>query len=100
WTPLAERYSTDSERQFIEPGGQAFRRLRLEGVEGRPRITKVVIEFAGWRGHRVQVVNLHRPLVGYNRVRDIELNGGGEPINRIVVYADPRFGGEYSVFGT
>jgi hypothetical protein len=104
WEPLAERYQGSSVRQDIElaPNSRPFHRIRIEAVEGRPKIDKVVIEFgSGPKQYRTrQIVNLYRPLEGYNRARDIEVNGGERQINRIVVYADPRFGGEYSVFGT
>jgi hypothetical protein len=103
WEPLAERYQA-SERQDINlgPNTRPFHRIRIEAVEGRPKIDKVVIQFgSGSKRYRSQqVVTMYRPLEGYNRARDIEVNGGERQINRIVVYADPRFGGEYSVFGT
>lgn len=104
WQPLAERYQASSERQDIVlgPNTRPYRRIRIEAVEGRPKIDKVVIEFgSGPKQYRsTQVVSLNRPLEGGNRARDIEVNGGERQINRIIVYADPRFGGEYSVFGT
>jgi hypothetical protein len=104
WEPLAERYEANSQRQDIVlgPNSRPFHRIRIEGVEGRPKIDRVVIEFgSGPKEYRTrQVVNLYRPLDGGNRARDIEVNGGERQINRIIVYADPRFGGEYSVFGT
>ena len=98
WEAIADRYSTDSARQFINPGDRAFRRLRIEVVEGRALLTKIVIEFANGG---TQVLTMRRPLsAGYNRVRDIDLNGGWRRINRIVVYSDPRFQGSFSIFGT
>jgi hypothetical protein len=104
WMPLATHYTTESERQDIVlgPDSARFHRIRLEATEGRPKITRVVLEFgSGPKQYRTrQIVNLYRPLEGYNRVKDIEVNGGDRQINRIIVYADPRFGGEYSVFGT
>ena len=100
WQPLAERYSAQQDRQFIAMGDRPLHRLRIEAAEGRPKITKIVIEFGGRFNGQTQVVSLYRPLAGYNRARDNELNGRDRPVRRIIVYSDPRFGGEYSVFGT
>ena len=94
WESLADRYSTDSERQFIAPGPRPLRRLRIEAVDGRPVIDQIAIQFANGT---TQVIR--RPLRWDQRVRDIDLNGGARHVNRVIVYANPRSRGTYSVFG-
>lgn len=98
WVTLADTYSADTERQFINVLGRGgdFRKIRVEAVRGAPVITKVAIEYMD---RDTQVVDLSSRLPrGEGHV--IDLNGRGQPINRIVVYSDPRYGGSYSVFGT
>jgi hypothetical protein len=99
WVTLADAYSADSERQFINLLGRGgeFHRLRIEGVRGAPVITRVAIEYMD---RDMQVVDLNQRLSrGEDEV--IRLNGRGQRINRIIVYTDPaRGGGKYSVFGT
>jgi hypothetical protein len=94
WEPLADRYSTDSERQFIDPGPRPLRRLRVEAVDGRPVIDQIAVQYADGT---TQVI--HRPLRWRERVRDIDLNGGARRVNRVIVYANTRSQGTYSVFG-
>src|SRR5262249_24057340 len=80
WTPLADRYSTESERQFIDPGPRPLRRLRLEAINGRPVIDQIAIQYADGT---TQVIR--RPLAWSQRVRDIDLNGGARHVNRVIV---------------
>lgn len=94
WAPLADRYSTQSERQFIDPGPRPLHRLRLEANDGRPVIDQIAIQYADGT---TQVIR--RPLGRATRVRDIDLNGGARHVNRVIVYANPRSQGTYSVFG-
>lgn len=99
WVTLAEAYSADSERQFInlEGRGGEFRRLRIEGVRGEPVITRVAIEYMD---RDMQIVDLNERLSrGEGEV--IQLHGRGQRINRIIVYTDPERGrGRYTVYGT
>ena len=98
WVPLATRYSARTDRQFIRLLGETgrFRKLRIEGVRGAPVIHRIAIEYVG--DPTTQVVDLNTQLRrGQGEV--IVLNGRSR-INRIVVYSEPRFGGQYSVFGS
>lgn len=99
WVTLAESYSADSERQFINLLGRGgeFRRLRIEGVRGEPMITRIAIEYMD---RDMQVVDLNERLSrGEDEV--IQLHGRGQRINRIIVYTDPVRGrGRYTVYGT
>lgn len=95
WVPLARAYSAQSERQFIELKGQAFRRLRIEGARGNPVIVKIGIEFGDGS---VQAVDFNSRLSrGAGEV--IDLNGGTRRIERIIVYTEPRRGGSYTIWG-
>jgi hypothetical protein len=98
WVMLAEMYSAESGRQFINVLGQGgeFRRLRIEGVRGKPVITRVAIEFMD---RSMQVVDLNAQL-WRGEEEEIRLYGRGQRINRIIVYTDPMHGGMYSVYGT
>jgi hypothetical protein len=96
WVTLADHFSAQTDRQFINLRGNGgeFTRLRVEAVGGAPVIQQVAIEYANGTTQKVPV-NARLPD-GEAQVIDVN----GAPINRIVVYADPRFGGAYSVFGT
>lgn len=95
WTPLARGYSSRSDRQFIPVRGEAFRKLRIEGVRGRPVIQKIAIEFMN---RSTQAVDLDMELErGTGEV--IDLNGDVRRINRIIVYTDPRSRGAYTLYG-
>ncbi|MCW5801575.1 MAG: hypothetical protein KIT31_04255 [Deltaproteobacteria bacterium] len=95
WVTLASGYSARTDRQFVNlRGAGPYRHLRIEADRGRPVILKVAIQ--DMRGN-TQVVNMRERLTaGEGQV--ITLNQGA-PINRIVVYTDPRAGGAYSVYG-
>jgi hypothetical protein len=95
WVPLARANSTNSDRQFIPVRGETFRKIRVEGVRGRPVIQKIAIEFMD---RTTQAVDLDMRLRrGSGEV--IDLNGGVRRINRIIVYTDPRFRGSYTLYG-
>lgn len=95
WVTLAENYSAQSGRQFVKPSGQ-FDKIRVEAVRGAPVVTKIVVEYSP---NDVQVVEPNARLTpgeGYQ----LNLNGRNRSINRIAVYTEPQYGGEYSVFGS
>jgi hypothetical protein len=97
WQVLAERYTAQTDRQFINLRGQAGRlhRLRIEAVRGNPVIHQIAIEYTDGN---TQVVKLETRLPrGAGEV--IRLNPD-QPVHRIIVYTEPRFGGAYSIFGT
>jgi hypothetical protein len=96
WITLADRYSAESNRQYIAIKGQdAFRRIRIEADRGAPVIRQVAIEFADTRD--TQVVKLDARIAP-GQGQTIDLNGGRRPVQRIVVYTDGG-PGSYSVFG-
>lgn len=98
WVTLADRNSAESNRQFINVHGQdAFRQIRVEAARGTPVIKQVAIEFADDIGNP-QVVRLDARLPP-GQGQTIDLNGGRRPIQRIIVYTAPEYGGSYSVFG-
>lgn len=97
WVQLADTYSAQTDQRAIDLNGRGgeFRRLRVESVRGAPVINQIAIEFANGEA---QQVSIHTRLPsGEAQVIDLDRDA---PIRRIVVYADPRFGGAYSVFGT
>lgn len=97
WVTLADRYSADSNRQQIAIRGQdAFRRIRIEGSRGAPVIKQVAIEFADTRD--TQVIRMDERLAP-GQGRTIDLNGGRRPVQRIIIYTAPEYGGSYSVYG-
>jgi hypothetical protein len=96
WQPLARANSTSSDRQFIPVRGETFRKIRVEGVRGRPVIQKIAIEFMD---RSTQAVDLDMQLRrGEGEV--IDLNGGVRRINRIIVYTDTRSRGAYTLYGS
>jgi len=98
WVMLADRNTVDSNRQFINVRGQdAFRKIRIEAAGGAPVIKQVAIEFADEIGNP-QVVRLDQRMPA-GQGQTIDLNGGRRPIQRIIVYTEPQYGGTYSVFG-
>ena len=95
WTALARGFSAQTNRQFIPVRGQQLRKLRIEADRGAPVIAKIAIEF---RDGTSQAVDLDMRLArGTGEV--IDLNGGVRRVQRIIVYADPRSRGSYSVYG-
>lgn len=99
WVLIAQNYSAQTERQFINLLGKSGRysKLRIEGVRGAPMIMKVAIEYMD-RNTPTQVVHLNTRL-GRGADQVINLNGN-QRINRIGIYSEPRYRGSYSVFGT
>ena len=96
WTPLARGFSARTDRQFINVGGERFRKLRIEAVRDQPLIQKIAIEFDN---RTTQAVDLDvRMPSGSGEV--IDLNGGERRIHRIIVYTDPRSRGAYSLYGS
>jgi hypothetical protein len=97
WVTIADRYSADSNRQFINLRGQeAYRRIRIEASRGAPVIKQVGIEYADSRD--TQVIRIDERLAP-GQGRTIDLHGGRRPIQRIIVYTQPEYGGAYSVYG-
>lgn len=98
WSALAEGYSAQAGRQFVQVQGGQFDRIRVEATRGNPVITKVVVEFMDGPNN-VQVVEPNTRLPrGEGYV--INLNGRNRAINRIAIYTEPQYGGQYSVYGT
>lgn len=96
WAPIVERNSATSERQFINVLGRGgrYRRLLIEGVRGAPVIERVAVEF---EDRQTQVWNVARRLPrGADQVIHL---GGAKRIHRIVVYTDPMYRGQYSIYG-
>ncbi|MGH9889401.1 MAG: hypothetical protein ACREBE_27960 [bacterium] len=95
WMTLARAYTSQSDRQFIHVKGQRLTKLRIEGVRGAPLIQKIAIEFGDGS---TQAVDLDMRLArGAGEV--IDLNGGARRVDRIIVYADTRSRGSYSLYG-
>jgi hypothetical protein len=95
WAPIARNYNTSTDRQFIKLRGEQFRRIRIQGVRGRPVIQKIAIEFMN---RETQAIDLDMRLRrGEGEV--IDLQGGERRINRIIVYTDTRSRGSYSLYG-
>jgi uncharacterized membrane protein YkoI len=96
WVSLANGYSANASRQFINLKGRAgsFDKIRLEADRGSPVFKQVAIEFTDGN---TQVVRIDSRLPrGAGEV--IRLNGNAR-INRIIVYTEPTRGGSYSVYG-
>lgn len=95
WVPLAHHYSAEARRQFINVRGRGeFRFLRIQAERGAPVINQVAIQYVDGNTQKVRLdARLPR---GAGEV--IRLNR--QPIQRIIVYAEPRHGGAYSVFAT
>ena len=96
WAPIVQRNSATSERQFINVLGRGghYRRLLVESVRGAPVIERVAVEF---EDRQTQVWDVKRRLPrGADQVIDL---GGPKRIHRIVVYTDPAYRGQYSIYG-
>ena len=95
WMTLARSYTTQGQRQFIHVNGQRLSKLRVEATRGAPVIQKIAIEFGDGSSQAVDLdMRLRR---GEGEV--IDLNGGVRRVERIIVYADPRTRGAYSLYG-
>jgi len=91
WMLVANAYSAETHRQYIDVRGQVLDKLRIESVRGAPMLNQVAIFYLNGT---TQVVKLGNRLPwGAGEV--IRLNR--EPVGRIIVYTDPRYGGAYSV---
>jgi hypothetical protein len=97
WVTLGEGFTAQNDRQHITLGPQygSFRRIRVEGIHGRPVIQQVAIEYAD---REMQVVPVGQPLRP-GQAEVIDLHGRDRGINRIIVFTAPGYGA-YSVFGT
>lgn len=96
WAPIVQQNSATSERQFINVLGRGghYRRLLVEGVRGAPVIERVAVEF---EDRQTQVWDVKRRLPrGADQVIHL---GGAKRIHRIVVYTDPSYRGQYSIYG-
>jgi hypothetical protein len=95
WVPVARGYTGDARRQFINLRGRAdFDRLRIESVRGAPVINQIAVEYTDGTTQKVRLdARLPR---GSGEVIRLNRNQG---INRIIVYAEPGYGGAYSVYG-
>jgi hypothetical protein len=92
WVTLANAFSAQTHRQFIPVRGQRFDRLRIESVRGAPRINQVAVIYVSGATQVIKMnVRLPRGSGEVLRLND-------EPIQRIVVYTDPRFGGAYGLY--
>ena len=96
WVPLAQRFSTDADKQTIKLHGKGgrFSRLRIEADRGAPVINQVGIEYIDGSTQKVKLET--RLPRGAGEV--IRLNGR-QRINRIIVYTEPGYGGRYSLYG-
>jgi hypothetical protein len=95
WITLAEGYSAQSDKQTIKVNGQdAFRRIRIESVGGTPVIRQIGVEYSSGATQKLTVDERLAP----GQARTFTLNAG-EPVHRIIVYADPAYGGRYSLYG-
>jgi hypothetical protein len=92
WVTIANAYSATTNRQFIKMNGQTFDRLRIEAVRGAPLIKQVAVEY---QDGNTQVVRLDERL---NQGAGEVLRLNGVPINRVIVYTEPRFGGAYGLY--
>lgn len=96
WAPIVQQNSATSERQFINVLGRGghYKRLLVEGVRGAPVIERVAVEF---EDRQTQVWDVKRRLPrGADQVINL---GGAKRIHRIVVYTDPSYRGQYSIYG-
>lgn len=92
WVTLGATLSGSTNRQFLNLGGKTYDRLRFESVRGNPMIMQIAVLYANGT---TQVIKLGaRYPQGTGEV--LRLNG--TPINRIVMYTSPQFGGSYSLY--
>jgi hypothetical protein len=95
WTPLASRFSASANRQFINVrGAERLDKLRIEADRGTPVIKQIAIEYTDGNTQKVRFDE--RLPAGAGEV--IRLNPD-QPIQRIIVYTEPGYGGQYSVYG-
>jgi hypothetical protein len=91
WLTIANMYSAETNRQFLHLRDQVYDKLRIEAVRGAPMINQIAVLYANGT---TQVVKL-RERLPWGAGEVIRLNR--EPIRRVVVYTDPRYGGAYSI---
>ncbi len=96
WVPIWRGYTAFRDREFIPVRGGRWDRLRIEAERGRPVIYKIAVEFFD---RTIRVFEVNATLVP-GTAREIDLPGRDRQIRRIIVFADPRSRGTYSIFGT
>jgi hypothetical protein len=96
WVAFAPLGGIRGERQFGPSiNNNRYRKIRVEAVRGEPMITQVKIQFTN---DSVQVLDVNTNLrAGAGEV--IDLNGDVRQIRRVIVYSDPKSGGQYTVYG-
>lgn len=94
WVTLADHFSANANRQFIHVDRGDLRRIRVEAVRGTPVIKQVAVEFNDVPD--TQIIQLDARLTP-GQGQTISLNG--RDVKRVIVYTEPSYGGEYSVFG-
>jgi len=95
WFPLATRFSANAHRQFINVrGSERLDKLRIEADRGTPVINQIAIEYTDGNTQKVRLDE--RLPAGSGEV--IHLNPD-QRIQRIIVYTEPGYGGQYSIYG-
>jgi hypothetical protein len=69
-------------------------RIRIEAARGAPKIRRVIVQYAN-REVEQKPVNM-RLARGQQQIIELDRN---RRVTRITVETDPRFGGEYSLYG-
>ena len=95
WTAIGSRFTPATKsNQIILRGRGRFDKIRVEADRGQPVITGVTVEYMN---NATQVITMRSRLsTGSGEV--IRLNRD-TPIKRVIVYAEPRAGGRYTVYG-
>jgi hypothetical protein len=96
WTPLATRFSASERRQFINVrrGAERLDMLRIEADRGTPVITQIAIEYTDGNTQKVRLDE--RLPTGSGEVIHLDHD---QRIQRIIVYTEPGYGGQYSIYG-
>jgi hypothetical protein len=93
WVELASPTPASHGRVFITVDGR-YAQLRVEAAKGRPAIRTVRIIYASGKD---RVVRIGRTLSGKKKTAVVDLSGA--PIDHIIVEANARSKGSYTVTG-
>jgi hypothetical protein len=95
WIPLTARFDLDRRLVADLSTRHRFEQLRLQNQTGRTSVKSVIVVFQNGERQRVPV---NRVLRGNHSMVDIDLNGQGRRIDRVIVVGDSGRRGSLQLF--
>ena len=95
WTELQGNVQVEGDHQVVPVKELAkIRRIRIEAKQGSPFVTQVMIKF---QDGRKELWGVGKKLSGAGDGFDIEISRKDEPVESVIIFADPNQPGSYSV---